>query len=119
MEVTEKLENKVKEMSGSTADEILAAVKELAAVDVEIKNALDEIERIKDGLPEKHNLLADKINRLVEEVANGEPKGKHEKEDEPKPEPDPEVKKVRVHVQVVKAPPVPVSMMMLMNWLLS
>ena len=40
---TEKLEQQVRKYSGEDGEEILEAVRELAKVDVQIKNSLDEI----------------------------------------------------------------------------
>ena len=65
MNATEKLEREVNRVGGEYGTEIIASVKALAEVDIEIKSMLDEIERIDDELIRRHNELADKINSLV------------------------------------------------------
>ena len=126
MSATEKLENQVKKYGGKSADEIIEAVRELAAVDVQIKAALDEIETIAAGLPERHNELADKINNLIRKVCESDSscdesegckkgdcdaKGKHEK-------PESKQAKMRVEVHVVKHPPMmPLALMALVDFL--
>lgn len=119
---TEKLEEKVKEIGGESGNEIIDAVRELAKVDVEIKNALDEIERIAEDLPARHNELADKINDLVRKVCekNEEPAeehGKHEKDSEPPRR----TVKVEVNVVPVRAmvpvPRMPLALMALLDFL--
>lgn len=114
----ETLEQKIKETGGECSEEILAKVKELAAVDVKIKAACDEIESIEQSLCDKHNELANRINELVHKVCD-EPdaeaedsalEGDHEK---------PESKRVRIEVHVVKARPMNPALMALMDFLLS
>ena len=113
-----ELEKKISEASGKYSEEIIAKVKELAAVDVKIKAACDEIENIEKSLCDKHNELASRINELVHKVCDepdaeaedGDLEGEHEK---------PEPKRVRIEVHVVKARPVNPALMALMDFLLS
>ena len=65
MNATEKLEREVNKIGGEYGTEIIASVKALAEIDVEIKSMLDEIERIDDELVQRHNELADIINSLI------------------------------------------------------
>lgn len=111
---TEKLEKEVITRGGEHGKEIVELLKELAKVDIEIKNALDEIEAIKAGLPERHNELADKINELVKLVAS-EPE--ETPEEEPKKEPP--AKSVKVEVHIMRHRFSPCDMAALMNWLFS
>ncbi len=68
MNTAENLEREIKKTGGKQADEIIKTVKELAGIDVKIKDAMDEIERIDDDLVRKHNELADRINGIVESI---------------------------------------------------
>lgn len=65
MNAAEKWEREVKKTGGKYSDEIIESVRALAEVDIEIKQMLDEIERVDDELIRRHNKLADKINSLV------------------------------------------------------
>lgn len=121
---TEKLEQKVRKYAGEDGEEILEAVRELSAVDVKIKNSLQEIERIEDGLPEKHNKLSDKINGLIEKVVEAQGDCDAEgKQKEPEPEPEEKVKTIRIVVKAVPMPMrmgtlrIPLAMMALMDFL--
>lgn len=121
MDATEKLEAEVRKYGGDDGEEIIEAIRKLAEVDVEIKKSMDEIERIDEALPPKHNELADQINGLVKKVC--------EKEEEPAEEEKPEAaketpeKKVTVEVHVVSVPTrviratptMPLAMMRLME----
>ena len=69
MNAAEKLEREIKKVSGDRSEEIINAVRSLAEIDIEIKAALDEIERIDEDLVRRHNELADRINGIVESVA--------------------------------------------------
>ena len=121
-----ELEKKISEASGKYSEEIIAKVKELAAVDVKIKAACDEIESIEQSLCDKHNELASRINELVHKVCD-EPDA--EAEDRPEATADdmalegdrkkPEPKRVKIEVHVVKARPVNPALMALMDFLLS
>ncbi len=62
------IEEQVKKFGGQHAEEIIQSVKTLAEVDVEIKTAMDEIERIDDELFRRHNDLVDRINRLIKDA---------------------------------------------------
>ena len=114
----ETLEQKIKEAGGNLSDEIIAKVKQLAAVDVKIKAACDEIENIEQELCDKHNELAEQINKLihraVEETGSAEGDSSSEEAHE-----KPESKRVRIEVHVVKARPVNPALMALMEFLLS
>ena len=119
---TKKLEQEVKKYSGDDGEEIIEAIRKLAAVDVEINNSLDEIERIKDGLPEKHNELADQINDLVKKVCEKKEEEPSESDDSDAEgdceKPERTAKKiVKVEVHVVKTPPMPLALMALMDFL--
>ncbi len=65
MNAAETWEREVKINGGKYSDEIIESVRALAEVDIEIKQMLDEIERVDDELIRRHNELADKINSLV------------------------------------------------------
>lgn len=127
----EALELEVKKYASEDGDEIIEAIRKLADVDVKIKNAMDEIERIPEDLPEVHDQLADKINDLVKKVCekneseeptgDSDAKGKHE-------EPESKVSEERankVHtinvivtrMQPVVAPRIPWALMALMDFL--
>ena len=124
MSATEKLEAEVKKYSGEDGEEIIEALRKLAEVDVEIKGNMDEIERIKDGLPEKHNELADKINDLVKKVCEKQ-EDSDLKGEQKEPEPDKEERGNKVHtIRVVVSrgtpvvvPRIPWALMALMNFL--
>ncbi len=68
MNAAEKLEREIKKMSGERSEEIINAVRDLAEIDVMIKEAMDEIERFDADLVRRHNELADMINGMVERV---------------------------------------------------
>ena len=114
----DELEKKIGEASGNYSEEIFAKVKELAAVDVKIKAACDEIENIEQSLCDKHNELASRINELVHKVCD-EPEATADDRalegDRKKPEP----KRVKIEVHVVKARPVNPALLALMDFLLS
>lgn len=119
---TEKLEQQVRKYSGEDGEEILEAVREIAKVDVEIKHSLEEIERIDDGLPEKHNELADKINDLIKKVVEAQGASDAEGEQkEPEPKKEEAVKTIRVVVRATPMPMlmprIPLALMALMDFL--
>ena len=137
-----ELEKKISEASGKYSEEIIAKVKELAAVDVKIKAACDEIESIEQSLCDKHNELASRINELVHMVcdepdAEAEDRPEATADDRPEATADdrpeataddralegdrkkPEPKRVKIEVHVVKARPVNPALMALMDFLLS
>ena len=107
----ETLVQKIKEASGNSSDEIIAKVKELAAVDIKIKSACDEIESIEQELCDKHNELAEQINALINKVASGE--------EEPPEKKKTSTGKVKIEVRVVKAPAFNPALFALMNFLLN
>ena len=70
MGTTEIIEEQVKKYGGQHAEEIIQFVKELAEIDVRIKQDMDNIERFDSELISKHDELADRINDLVGKVSN-------------------------------------------------
>lgn len=127
----EALELEVKKYASEDGDEIIEAIRKLADVDVKIKNAMDEIERIPEGLPEVHDQLADKINGLVKKVCeeneskeptgDSDAKGKHEEPESKVSEEKPN-KVHTINVVVTRMPPVvvpriPWALMALMDFL--
>ncbi len=119
-----KLEVEVRKYAGEDGDEIIESVRKLAEVDLKIKSQMDEIERIDEDLPAKHNELADKINGLIDKVCEDQGDSDAEgelKEPEPKKEERPK-KTHTIHVIVHQMPPVitpriPWALMALMDFL--
>ena len=119
---TKELEKQVKENGGEYSDEIIEKVHKLAEVDLKMKSAMDEIEKLSVTDFHLHNALAGRVNELVtkacEEGAGDSDgaedsslKGKHERSVPNQP--------IKVEVHLVKAPPVPLGLMALMDFLLS
>ena len=119
-----KLEVEVKKYAGDDGEEIIEAVRKLAEVDLKIKSQMDEIERIDEDLPAKHNELADKINGLIDKVCDDQGDSDAEGEQkEPEPKKEEKPNKVHtIHVVVQRMPPVvhsriPWALMALMDFL--
>ena len=99
----ERLEESIRKVGSRYADEIIRLVKELAGVDVRIKEEMDEIEKVGESLIRKHNDLTERINDLVlksvEGTGSDESEGLVGRPEDPDHEAD---MRVRVEIRVVR-----------------
>ena len=112
-EVENLLSGLLKELAGEKAKPIEDVLGKLADIDIEIRNALDEIEPIKQEDFDNHNKLADEANKLISEVAADAKEEEDEDDDDDEP-----VRHVTVHVRVIRSCPPPCFPMPLPFWFL-
>ena len=94
----ERFEERIRKAGGRYADEIIGLVRTLAKVDVRIKDELDEIEKISEGLVRRHNELADRIDGLIRKSVGEDGR----ESDEPIGSPDESDKKIQVEFRVIR-----------------
>lgn len=117
MDFNKKLEEMVKTvnemidvLAKEKSPEIQETVAKLSEVDVKLKHAIEELEKLDANDVETHNDLAEKLDKLLDEVvAEKETSEKEQKPEEPKePKEEEEPKHIVIHVKGVVMRPMPI-----------
>lgn len=118
MDISKKMEEMVEAVNAMVdaiakekSPEIKDAVAKLSEVDVKLKHAIEELEKLDANDVETHNDLAEKLDKLLDEVvAEKETPEKEQKPEEPKePKEEEEPKHIVIHVKgvVMRSMPIP------------